>query len=622
MTHLLTIARREIEERAFVFVAAIAIALVAPAALLMPYGSFTDRRSVAVIVSFCLGLVFSLGLALVLGTTLIGRDLSEKRLSFYLARPVSPSSIWFGNLTAAFALLVLSFFIVNAFPLALGAAEFRLMSAVSRGSAVAYCLGVAVLIMLAAHVFSTWLRSHSPILVLDFVALIAALGIVSGALFPLMLAVALRPASQIVAVILLAVIVAAAGGGAWQLSRGRIDVRRNHRELSIFVWCVVFLAALGMFAYSRWVLAVTPKDLTEVTGIQRGNLAEVHGAGRGFFPHFMVNPATGAFAPGGKFVSAQDGDVSAVVAPSPSFENAKIAFWRAQFGNGGGVPSDWILTITRLAQSPQQIATLPLSGHVQALGISGDGSRAAVVVDGILTIYDTTSRHALASSRVGQVSAAIQMTFVAPDTVRAFVPDQGRRTLNVRDFNVGTRQWTNVAGPLALMSPYLYRVVGPLLVTRAPAQAEVRDLRNPSAVQTVPVDANSHIWFMRDGRQALSRSGAPAYFEIRRGGVRERLVNFGPDVESVRVAGEISDGRLVVTTYRRSKKYPSDNTTYLLDPRTGVLGHPMAHVSAAIDWPTSIGMSDPAVTHLALLNREGGEMDAVDLRTGAVRHVF
>lgn len=619
MRHLFAIARREIEERAFVFVAAIAIGLIAPAALLMPVGSFSGRRSVAIIVSFCLGVVFSWGLALVLGTTLIGHDLAEKRMSFYLTRPVSPSSIWFGNLTAAIALLVLSFFIVSAFPLALGAAEFRLMSTLPRSSAVGYCLGIAVLVMLATHVFSTWIRSHSPILVLDFVAFLAALGLVCGAVFPLMLESAIRPASWIVALIIVAIVVATVGGGAWQLSRGRIDVRRNHRELSIFVWSIVLVAALGAFAYSRWVLDVTPKDFTEVGGWQRGNVLEVQGAARGFFPEFVVSPATGAFVPGGRFV-AQEGDVVAVVAPSPSFENAKIAFSRSQFG--GGVPRDWTLTITRLANVPEQIATLPLSGHVQAVGVGRDGSRAAVVADEILTVYDSRSRHALASSRVGQVARATQLRFVAPDTVRAFLPDEGTRKLYVRDFNVTTRQWTNVAGPLNVMSPYLYRAAGPLLVTRERAQAEVRDLRNPGAVQTVPVDANDGIWFMRDGRQAVYHYGKPAYLEIRRGGVRERLVNFGGNIESVRVAGELGDGRLIVTTYTYSRRERSDNTTYLVDPRTGVLDRPMPHMSAAIGWPSLIGISDPAATHLALLHRDTGKVEGIDLRTGNVRRLF
>jgi hypothetical protein len=619
MMHVLAIARREIEERAFIFVAAIGIALIAPAALLMPYGSFSERRSVAIIVSFCLGVVFSWGLALVLGTTLIGRDLSEKRLSFYLTRPVSTSSIWFGNLTAAIALLVLSFSIVSAFPLALGAAEFRMMSTLHRSSAAGYCLGVAVLIMLAAHVFSTWVRSHSPVLILDFLAFIAAFALVCGALLPLANAFALGPALSIVAVILVAIIIAAVGGGAWQLSRGRLDVRGNHRELSLFVWSTVFVAALGIFAYSRWVLAATPKDFTDVGGMQRGNVVELHGAARGFYPEFVMSSATGAFVPAGRIV-AEEGDAVAVVAPSPSFENAKIAFWRSRFGSvGGGAPSDSILTITRLAHAPEQVATLPLSGRVEALGITGDGSRAAVLADGILTVYDTRSRHALASSRVGRVASAVQLHFVAPDAVRAFLPEEGSRTLTVRDFNVTTRQWTAVAGPMKLMNPFLYRAAGPLLVTRQHEQVEVRDLRNPGAVQTVPVGANNGIWFLRDGRQAIYHYGAPAYLEIRRNGVPQRRVSFGPGIESVRVAGELGDGRLVVTAYAHPKKGRFDNTTYFLDPRTGVLDHPMPHVYAAVTWPTLIGISDPSVTHLALFHRESGKVDAVDLHTGGVR---
>ncbi|HEX3581241.1 MAG TPA: hypothetical protein VH087_05740, partial [Thermoanaerobaculia bacterium] len=147
MTYVLAIARREIEERAFVFVAAIAIALVSPIALLTPYGSLGDRKSVVVILAFVLAVAFTWGLALILGATVVGRELSERRLSFYFTRPVSGSAIWFGKLIAAIALLIASFAIVSAFPLAFGTVEFRLMSSLPRPAAVAYVFVIGVLLM-------------------------------------------------------------------------------------------------------------------------------------------------------------------------------------------------------------------------------------------------------------------------------------------------------------------------------------------------------------------------------------------------------------------------------------------------------------------------------------------
>jgi ABC-type transport system involved in multi-copper enzyme maturation permease subunit len=617
MSHVLAIARREIEERAFVFVAAIGIALASLVALAIPHGTFADRRSAVVMLGSFLGVAFTWALALILGATLIGRELSENRLSFYFTRPIGGSAVWFGKLLGALVLLAVSFAIVNVIPLGIGVAEWRMMSSVSRQFAVIATLAAAVVLMLGSHVISTWIRSRSPIIGLDFVASLIAAGVFIAIAEPLLLRLAFGPFWNVVTLALAALLIAAIGGGAWQLSRGRIDARRNHRELSIFVWIVVFIAAIAMFAYSRWVLAATPKDFTEVGGFQRGNMIEAQGAARGFYPEFVINSATGAFVPAGRF-AAESGDMAAIVSPSSTFENANIAFSRSRFGSDGGVPADWTLTIVRLAQAPEQIAVLPLSGHVEALGVSSDGSRAAVVIDDILTVYDTRSRHALASSRIGRVMSAVRLEFVAPDTVRAFLPSESTHSLTVRDFNVATRQWTNVAGPLPILRPFFYRVAGPILATRDGSQVEIRDLRNPSVVQTLPVDKDDGIWLLRDGGQAIYHYGSGAYVEIRHDGIPPRRVPFGADIQSVRIAGELADGRLVLTAYAHAKMDRFDTTTYLFDPRTGGLGTPMPHVSATVGWPAMLGISD-ATTHRALLHRNSGKIDVVDLQTGVVR---
>jgi hypothetical protein len=63
-------------------------------------------------------------------------------------------------------------------------------------------------------------------------------------------------------------------------------------------------------------------------------------------------------------------------------------------------------------------------------------------------------------------------------------------------------------------------------------------------------------------------------------------------------------------------------TTYILDANTGVLSGAMAHILPAAAWPGALGMRDPAATDHALLHRDTGKMDVVDLRTGAIRPMF
>ena len=90
MRHALVIARREIAEKRFVLFAALAFAALPflLAAIPIARGSGGPRDVMDIVAGLlCIG--FTLALALILGANVIGRDLSENRLSFYFSRPVS-----------------------------------------------------------------------------------------------------------------------------------------------------------------------------------------------------------------------------------------------------------------------------------------------------------------------------------------------------------------------------------------------------------------------------------------------------------------------------------------------------------------------------------------------------
>ena len=78
MRHALVIARRELAEKRFVFFAAIAFALLAVAMPLVP-GLRSDGRDVIALTSVILTCAFTLGLAGILGASIVGRDLSAGR---------------------------------------------------------------------------------------------------------------------------------------------------------------------------------------------------------------------------------------------------------------------------------------------------------------------------------------------------------------------------------------------------------------------------------------------------------------------------------------------------------------------------------------------------------------
>src|SRR5260370_34576724 len=106
----LVIARRELAEKRFVFLTAAIVALQPFWVILMP--SAFGRQSILATVGGVLAIGFTGGLAVVLGVSTIGRDLADKRLSFYFAKPVSAQAIWYGKLAAALLMIAGSFAII------------------------------------------------------------------------------------------------------------------------------------------------------------------------------------------------------------------------------------------------------------------------------------------------------------------------------------------------------------------------------------------------------------------------------------------------------------------------------------------------------------------------------
>ena len=115
MKNTMVIAQRELTERRFVIISATAFALLALLVPFMPGVQSGERRGALVVTSFILAVNFTAGLAAILGASILGRELSDGRLSFYFSKPMSSNAIWFGKLIAA-ALLILVCFAIIALP--------------------------------------------------------------------------------------------------------------------------------------------------------------------------------------------------------------------------------------------------------------------------------------------------------------------------------------------------------------------------------------------------------------------------------------------------------------------------------------------------------------------------
>ena len=107
MRGALLVATREIVERRSVLLAALVAGLLPFAAPLIPgirSGEGAEARDAAALM---IALAFGGGLSFLLGGTIVGRDLSERRLGFDFARPLSGGAIWAGRFLGAVGLPLL-----------------------------------------------------------------------------------------------------------------------------------------------------------------------------------------------------------------------------------------------------------------------------------------------------------------------------------------------------------------------------------------------------------------------------------------------------------------------------------------------------------------------------------
>lgn len=412
MNSTFAVVRRELAEKRFVFVAALAFALLSVILALTVHmrSSFTEAMTLC---SAIFGAGFAGGLAVILGATIVGRELAENRLSFYFSRPLPAPAIWFGKFFASAILITGSFLIVFAPALSTGSrlATQWTSSAAAFGS---FVVLAALILFLAAHVLSTMVRSRSAWIAIDFLCVVA-----TGAAVLAMLSLPLAARAFTVT----KVASAALGGGflivvlgacTWQLAKGRTDRLGNHLALSRFLWTGVTLVLLFVAASLLWAMSVTPADLVDIQGgsVRAGwAVFRGHAAGRGDYePTFLVNA---------------DGRTMRILTPPwwggvHVARNGKVAVWlRMRTSLLHPVPLELVLCQLDVPQ-PHAERTGVTMGP-QEMELSDDGSR--LVTGGeTVNVYDLAAKRSLGSFHLGTPEMSWpQVMFVTNDVVRVYV---------------------------------------------------------------------------------------------------------------------------------------------------------------------------------------------------------
>ncbi len=539
MRNALAIAAREFEEKRFVAYAAVAFAILPFILSVIPGINGRSPQETIGLLSLISATGFGVALAVMSGASFVGRDLSDNRMSFYFSRPVSSASIWFGKLAAGLLMVVGCFAIIIA-PAWLMVGEFwKSFWTLTLAESTKYVLAIALALFLIAHVISTFARSRSPLIVIDFAA-----AVVCGlAIRYLTLLLATGWAVEVMKWMGIALAVAVAvgivAGGAWQLERGRTDRRRNHLALSQFLWGTMAAALLIAAGYVGWVLSVKPDDLSidlHVTRSTSGPFAVITGRspGRGdYHAGFLLNTDDGS--------SVRIGNLSAVrytrdghsaIVPRMEDGLAKLWIYRRDLKK----PIDTGLTVE------------PLD-----LFVSDDGGRIATISrSNILSVYDVAQKRSLASVMLPD-GGYMRAFFVSPDVFRLYL--NTKKELKIVELDVrarGLRETGSLAtSTFAVIypdAPAAHMLVKP---ERRADLVTLNDARTGALITTLV--SGTHVKtarFLRDGRIAIvdGAESAIVLHILSAAGTPQRDIPLGPARSSIFVGDDGARCVLAVET--------------------------------------------------------------------------
>jgi hypothetical protein len=486
MSHALAIAGRELAEKRFTFVAAAAFALLAAIMPLMP-GVRGGGADAVVLAAMILATAFALGLATILGATIVGRDIAAGRMSFYFARPVGGAAIWFGKLAASVVLVVVSFLIAIAPAFIAGPMVQRALWKESVWQLAAEVAVAALVLFFGAHAIGTMLRSRSAILAADFAAavLVAMLGWTIAR--TLIVGQAMTAVAVLGAFYGVALLVAAIGAGAWQLVDGRTDRRRSHRAFSTFFWSALGVALVLAAAFLAWILSAGVDDLRgrmAVLQAPRGDAAIITGDAPHRFdyrPMFLsgmrINGTVWA-----RF-SADGRRALLLQTTTPMSQVTELVVRDAANG--------WRATPTRIV----------LPHWVGRLTTTDDLARLAIGDFRTVTIYDVASSRSLGSFRLDMLPHA--MFFVTPDVLRVYAADG--HSIESLEYDVAARALHKLGVAEVRGRPLVLRVSPD--GTRAVVGEWLRDARTLQPI--APAAPSAH--FLQDGRLVdIDRENAAA----------------------------------------------------------------------------------------------------------------
>lgn len=585
----LIIAARELRERSRLFAVCVALAVLPFLATLLP-GARNDRLDVIGAVSGFLALAMALGSAAAFGGSTVMRDMAERRLSFYFARPISPSALWIGK-AAASILSSYACFAIIAIPSALVVGKkWPLLWMMNSGDIVGLTAAAVVVLFFLIHILASIIRSRSVLIAIDFVMAAVLAAVLAALVRPLLIGGAFELTKFLGIGVGVAFLIILAVAPVWQLQKGRTDLKRSHAALSMFLWPALFGVVAIIAGYVFWVIHPRPSDLWRIVQLRQSPGSEwllVAGGtkGRGDYQTSFLIDGKGQWkrlrmSPWSEMQFSRDGRTAAWFEPAGLFRFKEFDLHTNRGPSGIRVP------------------------NFSTIALSDDGSRAAIGHGQLVAVYDIDNGKLLASAARFDRTERHRMFFVSKDVLRVI-----------------EASYRSEGGPFRI-----YEVEIPAKKLRKTA-----DLTLPGAAMLTTSHDGSRILLRRlrlllDGRTAATIATLPKHetinmavigegrvVETMHEGKTSRVRVFGGSelvlpIEVASVAGELADGRVI---FRGTKRMGwshdgSERTQFVVDLQRGVVTQTVPNVKTADwGWGTDPRMIRYDTARLAGIDREG-----------------
>lgn len=583
MSAALTIAGREVAEKRNVFLIAAIFAVAAWLAPLVP-GLHDNPRAIIAVISGFLSIGLTLGAAAILGATMVPRDLSTGRMSFYFSRPAGAVAIWFGKLLGA-AGIVAATFVISALPAFIaGPAAIHNYFSIPIPIGIALIAGASVILFFVGHGIGTMMVARSRWAPLDTIAFIIASDILAYVILsPLTKGGAVAAAKIVGWSAAIAFVIACLIAGARQLAEGRTDRQRGHASFAKVIWGSVALFLVAAGGFTAWVTTPSAADLESPFGaLQANSHALIFGTSAshfGFHPLFLSDVASGA--------------------------TERLGSWsrwgNAHFSRNGNellaVEPKGNLFVRDVRPGAAFVDTSVAAGPYDPLAATDDGSRVALVHNGVLTIYDTQARRSLGSARVdGNVR---WLFFATPNLLRMYAVDRNEwtrqpetRTIDVSEFDLTTHAMQHMA---SLMIPA--RI---LTITASPdgSRVLIRTFITPLLLcdgrtlqEQAQFDASAGV-FLADGRIAtvhVDRVNDSSLAVSTADGVTTKTIDL-PGTRSVYVPFAVAPTKIALSTFDRDT---AKRQTLIVDIDRGVVRRDTGLMPPFVDWTGGSGPGDP-----------------------------